>query len=633
MKIAYKHLLKFLVDKPSIEELSSKLFQLGHEHEIENSIFDLEFTPNRGDCLSVRGLIRDLNVFYQTNIDIKTYKDDLPFLDLNFVNQERDACPQISFLNIEIKGEVSEYKDYLNDYFKDFKLNKNNFFADVSNYVAYEIGQPTHCYDFSSIGKEITLTVNGNDSKFTTLLNNNIDLSGSDLIFTSEEKIINLAGIMGGNDTACNKQTKNALIECAYFKPESIIGKAVKYNLHSEASHKFERGTDPKCHEEALRRIIQIISEHSEICKLGLYTYEGHEFKELELQFDLEKVNHVLGLNVSKDEYKNSLIKLGFEVDKSIIVPSFRSDINHQNDLAEELARVIGYDNIPVTSINLSEISGKCNPSKKEKIKAFLIDHNFSEVINSSFCSISTPHSIKVDNPLDINREYMRTNLMDSLLENVIYNEKRQKDSIKLFEVSDIYTTSGNIQENRIAIIISGKRGENYRDFSKKLDHAYLRDIFQEVNIDIDEQIVNIDRNKIDSKIKTPIFAVELKIDDLSEEFIKYDNAATLKNNFIKYVPISEFPSSIRDLSFSVQDSIKIPKVIETLAGFKSDIIKDSFMFDFYENKKINQSKIGFRFIFQSVNKTLTVEEIDNEMQGIITNTLKIKSVSLPGSN
>ena len=127
MKIVYEHLLNFLVDKPDIEELSSKLFQLGHEHEIDGSIFDMEFTPNRGDCLSLLGLARDLNVFYQTDIDIPIYKDQIGLLNLNFINQAQEKCPSISFLNIEIKGPITNYKDYLENYFKDLELNKNNF--------------------------------------------------------------------------------------------------------------------------------------------------------------------------------------------------------------------------------------------------------------------------------------------------------------------------------------------------------------------------------------------------------------------------------------------------------------------------------------------------------------------------
>ena len=633
MKIAYEHLLNFLEEKPSINDLSDKLFQLGHEHEIEDSIFDMEFTPNRGDCLSLLGISRDLNVFYKTNLDLPVYKKNVPLLDLNFINTAEDSCPQISFLNIEIKNQEFKYRNYLENYFTDLKLNKNNFFTDVSNYLAYEMGQPTHCYDFDEVGDDITLTKNKKNTKFTTLFENVIELKDSDLVFTSEEKIINLAGIMGNKDTACSNKTTNALVECAYFIPEAIIGRAIKYNLHSDAAHQFERGTDPKCHENVLRRFIEIVSDHTEITKLELYSNNNYDFNEQELQINIDKVNRILGLDISKIDYINSLSSLGFEVDQVIKVPSFRSDINHQNDLAEEIARVIGYDNIPIKSINLKQKENNIEFFIEDKIRSFLIHNGFAEVINSPFCSVSNSVSIKVDNPLDSNRMFLRTNIIDSLLENLIYNENRQKNSIKFFEISSIYTSDKSIKkQNKIAIIISGRMGQNYKEFSKKLDHKYLSDIFKEININIDNDIKIIDRKTINSKLKNPIFTIELELNSLAQSFSEYSYKYETPVNFIKYKPISEFPSSFRDLSFSIKDPTKIGDVINTLSNIKSEILKNLFMFDFYENKKVNEIKIGYRFVFQSYNRTLTDIEIDNIIEEIVDSVLLIESVSLPGN-
>ena len=634
MKIAYQHLLRFLVDKPSIEDLSTKLFQLGHEHEIEDSIFDMEFTPNRGDCLSLLGLARDLNVFYKTNLDIPIYEDELPRLNLNFINQSMEKCPEISFLHIQINDQVSEYKDYLNNYFRDLKINKNNFFTDVSNYVAYEMGQPTHSYDFSLIENDITLQESTSSSSFKTLLGNNIELEGLNLVFTSKGKVINLSGIVGGLDTACSSNTKDALIECAYFRPDSIIGKAVKYNIHSDASHKFERGTDPLCHEKVLRRFIEVVKDHAEIYKLELYRNTSDGLKEVELDFNPKMVNKILGFNVSDKVYRDSLTKLGFKINSTVKVPSHRSDILHQNDLAEELARVIGYDNIPVSNFKLDEISNKLNVSNEKKIKAFLIDHNFVEVINSPFCSVNKTNSLRIYNPLDSNREYIRTSLIDSLAENVVFNEKRQKDSIKFFEISDVYTfTNENLKyKKKLAIIVSGRQGENYIEFSKKLDKKYLTQLFQKIGINIDQYLVNVDREHLNSKIKTPIFAIELSIDNLEGKFDDYLPVSEHNNSFIKYMPISDFPQSYRDLSFSVKNSKKIEQTLDTLSAISSEIIKNSFMFDFYENIKTNETKIGYRFIFQSNSRTLTDIEVNKEIKRITDSVLLIDSVSLPGN-
>ncbi len=633
MKIAYKHLLEFLEDKPSIDDLSDKLFQLGHENEIENSIIDIEFTPNRGDCLSLNGLIRDLNVFYKTNFLVDTYEHEIPHLDIDFINNATEQCPYISFLNIEIDRPVSKYKDYLENYFKDLNINKTNFFTDVSNYIAYELGQPTHCYDYSTLTKDIILEVNDTSQEFKTLLGKSISLSKNDLVFTSNKNIINLAGVIGGSNSSCSRITKNVLVECAYFKPESIIGKAVKYDLNSDASHKFERGVDPACHDKVLRRFIQIVSEHTEITRLELCNFSRDQFKEIELDIDLKKVNSILGMDISISNYKSILGKLGFKINSKILVPSFRNDISHQNDLSEEIARVIGYNNIPPKKLDIPSVSKKYYDSPESKLKSFLINNGFTEVINSTFCKENELKAIQVDNPLDSNRNFLRTSISNSLIGNAIYNEKRQKDIIKLFEISDIYSSdpkSFSIKK-KIALLVSGRRGNNYKEFSQSLNKKYLIDLFNKIGIDIlDRDILNIDRSKINSKVKTPIFVIELSIDSFLNK-INYNISESRSLNYNQYKQISEFPSSSRDISLSITDYTKIDKVIDILSSSSSHLLKDSFLFDFYINNKKSEIKVGYRFIFQSFSKTLTDHEIEKELNHILIPIFEIDKVSIPG--
>ena len=593
----------------------------------------MEFTPNRGDCLSVYGLVRDLNVFYRTNLELPIYLKDIPTLDLNFINEAEDACPQLSFLNIEIDGKISKYKDYLENYFKDLNLNKNNFFTDISNYVAYEMGQPTHSYDFLNIGGDITLKLNCKKTKFTTLHNNTIDLNGSDLVFTSDNKIINLSGVIGGLESACSKTTTNALIECAYFHPESIIGKSVKYNINSEASHKFERGVDPECHSKVLKRFIHIVSEHCKIVKVELFKFKGSKSKKTELNFDLKKINDILGSNVTEHQYKNSLTKLGFDIDDGVInVPSYRSDIQHQNDLAEELARVMGYDNIPISCFNIKNVPDASNILNESKIRAFFVDNNFIEVINSSFCSENIKNSLKVDNPLDTTRGYIRTDIVDSLTENVIYNEKRQKDSIKFFEISDVYSYKDKLySEKKLGVIVSGRRGQNYKDFSKKLDKNYLNELFNKIDIDVADQILNIDRKNLNSKIKTPIYAIELNLEEVLLKIDDYNPINKAPDKYIKYKQISEFPLSKRDFSFLIRDKLIYSKFLETLNSISDSNLKNLAIFDFYAKKNSNELKIGIRMTFQSHEKTLSDNDIEYMSSKLLKPLLSIDGVSIPG--
>ena len=636
MKVAYSHLINFLSAKPSIKDLSDKLFQLGHEHEIHDSIFDMELTPNRGDCLSLQGLARDLNIFYGAKIDTDKFKEAIPPLDLNFINNAISQCPQISFLNIEIKETIKPYNSYLDQYFKDLKINKNNFFTDISNYIAYETGQPTHSYDFDKIDKNqpIILQEHSGNLMFKSLTGKDIELNESNLVFTNNNKVINLAGIMGNLSTSCSQDTTNALIECAYFKPESIIGKAVKYDLHSDASHKFERNVDPLCHDHVLRRFIQIVDEHADLLKISIVSFGNNTFNETEIDINHTKINSILGTDFSLEQYLESISKLGFVVNKKISTPSYRSDIKHQNDLAEELGRVIGYDNLPRKNIDISVSESNDDDKIENIVRSFLINNGFYEVINFPFVSAEGNSAIKVDNPLDSNKNFLRTNILESLMENLEFNEKRQKDSIRLFEISDIYSLSTKIvKTKRLGVIASGRVGNNYLDFSKKIDLNYIKSLFEEVldTTDIDFKV--FERSELNTKTLSEVIAFEIDLNINTDKILNLDIKPNPPTKIIKYSPISEFPSTYRDISYSVDDYKKIYLLQKKIELFKNKLLKNVFVFDFFENTKINLIKIGFRFTFQSKTKTLTDAEVDIMMDEIIASTLQIDGIKIPGLN
>ena len=634
MKIAYKHLLQFLDENPSEIEVSEKLFQLGHENTIQNGIFDIEFTPNRGDCLSLYGLARDLNVFYTNKNNLKIMEDSINPLNLNFKNDSVEDCPNISFLNIHIEGEISPYKDYLNSFFEELEVKKNNFFTDISNYVAYEIGQPTHCYDFTKIGDLINFKNLKIEDKFHTLLDTEIELSGKNCVFISNEKVINLAGVMGDKSTSCSKETNNVLIECAYFRPESIIGKAIKYDINSDASYKFERGVDPELQEFTLRRFIQIVSDHAKISRLSIYSKQFKNLKRKKVNFDVNNINKILGTNISSKSYSNYLDKLGFAIkNDQVEIPLFRHDIATENDLAEEVARIIGYDNIKPMKFNILDKSKELPNKKSECLKNLLIDHGFNEVINMPFCDVKTKNSVEIINPLDVNKRFLRSYLKDSLVENVVYNENRQQDSIKLFEISDVYNSCDNEASKEVlCLILSGRAGHNYKDFSVKLDKKFILDLFKKANIHLEEKLIKeIPRSEIKSKQKNKIYLLELNIEEIPDSIFKYIPQRKTKSSLnTNYKKVSEFPSSSRDISFLLSSEDLIENLENILLKNKSDDLKNVFVFDFYKKDK-NYIKIGFRFIFQSLTKTLTVEAIDKQMSLIVNETLKIDGVEIPG--
>ncbi len=633
MKIAYSHLVQHIEENPSIEQVSNSLFQLGHEHEIEDNIFDMEFTPNRGDCLSVNGLLRDLAAFYTVNLNQEIHNKKLNKLAIDFENLSKDICPQISFLKLEVDQIPQKYNGCLDAYFSDLRLNKNNFFTDISNYISYETGQPTHCYDSNKINGKLFFQEIDKAKEFETLFDKKITLKKKNAVFSLRNEVINLAGVVGGKSTSCSINTKTVIVECAFFQPEAIIGKSLMYDIKSEASHKFERGVDPECHDQVLRRFIKIVSDHTNIKDMSMISFKYEDNPVYKIPVDVGRINQIIGINLSEDKYLSYLSKLSFSIDERFItVPSFRSDVKTQNDLAEEVARAIGYDNISRVEINILKSEMGNHKDIENKLRYFLLDHGFYEVINSPFVSLSSEEAIKVDNPLDSNREYLRTNITNSLLDNLLFNERRQKDSIKLFEISDLYTSNNGIHKKRkLSLIASGKVGLNYEDFSKKINMKYLRNLFQEIlpNEFFDFQILS--RNAIDTKLSAEIISLEVDIDRFSDDILNYNEISKSPENFNQYSPISDLPSSFKDISYSIKDYTKTQDLQDLLLNYQSNIIKNVYIFDYFKNEKAQVIKIGFRFIFQSKISTLTSDQINQVYSDIVKESLKINGVAIPG--
>ena len=631
MKIHSTHLSKFFNQDIDKKILSKRLFQLGHENEIIDQTIDIELTPNRGDCLSLMGISRDLNVFYKGNYDLPIYENEIELFDFNFKNYADSQCPNIFFLNISVKELPISYIPEVESYFNDLNIKKNNFFTDISNYVAYEMGQPTHCYDSSKIDGPIILSQEKINERFLTLLDQEINLNEENLIFRDNKDIINLAGIIGGKRTSCNIKTKDVIVESAYFNPESIIGKSVKYNIISEAAHKFERGVDPLMQEKALRRFIFLVEQHSEIQNLKIYRYISKDFKNAELEYNVLKINKILGTDINEKDYFDILSKLGFIIDEKIIVPSYRFDINHENDLAEEVARVIGYDHIkPIKFESSADSSSK--DINESKLRHFLSDNGFFEVINIPFSNNSEASCLRIDNPLDMNKASFRSDIASSLISNLDFNEKRQKDSIKLFEISDIYSLKDELMyEKKLSILVSGRRGHNYLEFTKKLDEDYLASLFLKLDFDIKPYISTFDRQKINSKIKNPIFLFEMRLDEFISQLNLNNIELKQKIKFKSYKEISEYPSTYRDISFAFSDANLIKKLEKFIEKYENPYLKESFVFDYYHDIESNRIKLGFRFIFQNQEDTLTDEAVDIIMDKIIKITLTQGDIEIPG--
>jgi len=633
MKILLDHIKKRITEDLDLNKLSSILINLGHENElINNKILDLEITPNRGDCFSLIGILRELKNFYKVDMDFEIYQGDLKEFKMDFSNNASDHCPSICFLNIEVEGVKEKYIPEIESFFHVLGVKKNNFFTDISNYLSYELGQPTHCYDADKISdKRIKLEVSNKQTTFKTVIGKEVNLKNSNLVFKCDEEIINLAGVMGGASTECSQTTKKVIIESAFFKPDSIIGKSTMYDINSDASHKFERGIDRSLQEKALRRFIYLVQQHAVISKMEIFKFSNNlDKKKPIVEFSVEKINKILGTALRSEDCKQILEKLDFRVNEYIEIPSHRHDISSLNDISEEVARVIGYDNIERAKIVLPNKKIE-NTSKENLLRDLFISNGFYEVITYPFVEAQNTKSIHIDNPLDSSKRFLRTSLKESLINNLSFNERRQKDSVKLFEISDVYHKDKDqiLSKKRIGFIASGRQANNYEGFSKKISIKSLEDFLKDFYKDI--KINTIPRKEIDSKNNTDVFYMETDLDNFEFNEKMFNLNILKETKFSKYTKVSDFPSVTRDISYTLNSIGSYDQLEKLLISINDKIIKEVFIFDYYVNPKTEQIKIGYRFILRSDEKTLKDSEVSETMEKIITESLKMDGISILG--
>ena len=381
-------------------------------------------------------------------------------------------------------------------------------------------------------------------------------------------------------------------------------------------------------HDFALRRFIYIVQEHVKIKSVEIKSESLQLYKNKRISRDYARINNILGVDLKNNYIDSILSKLGFNLDDSFEVPSWRPDSDTSNVLAEEMLK-LGYDQIQISNFSISKklasnSSNSNSNSKSNRIRNYLVSQGFNEIINDPFVANGKTESIKVDNPLDSKRSFLRLDLINSLMKNLDYNEKRQKEIIKFFEISDVYFTNKDeevIYKKKLSIIISGRQGLNYLDFNKKLDRGYLKKIIHNLGLD-EEHVIELDRALLNSKIKNKIYYIECEIDAIDDTTLNKNKIKETQYFFKKSMPVSEFPASQRDISISLANEEALKKVTRLIYGSNILNIKDFFIFDFYHNKDKNILKVGFRFIFQSYYKTLKESEVDKEMQKIFNSLI-----------
>ncbi|MBI4847542.1 MAG: phenylalanine--tRNA ligase subunit beta [Nitrospirae bacterium] len=675
MKASFNWLKEFVDFKLSPEELAHALTMSGFEvegmEEIEgDAILDINVTPNRPDCLSIIGIAREISAILGIPLNIKPVE----------IREQEGRGPEVEvkdphlcqrYASRLIHGvKVAPSPEWLSKRLESHGVKAICNVVDVTNYVLMEMGQPLHAFDLDNLaGGKIIVKTAGTEKSFRTLDNEDRNLKEDMLLIWDAEKPVALAGIMGGLNTEVSSETVNVLLESAYFNPASIRPTAKGVNLTTESSYRFARGVDINNIAKALDRAVQLIAEIAGGRISQLTDIYPEPYVPLQVPVIFKKINSLLGIQIEETVVQNILSSLDLSIKREgdvllVTPPSFRQDIQRDIDIIEEIARLYGYDKIPVTLPNIKMRPAPVNKRQDliRAIKNSMSRSGLTEVINYSFFNPDTldklnvpfddkrRNLILVKNPLKKEEAAMRTTLLPSLLNNVRLNLNRGEKALRFFEVSKVFLPSEDklpyeaiqlaaIYNKDMSASLYGDKHDGFYDLKGAIENL-LRDLII-TNYRFEQDSTSVEPYMHPGKSCSvtvggePIGSIGtihpriLELFDITGNlnmFEIYNVEKLLEHISFKktFISLPKFPYVERDVAIIVSKDISAEQAQAEILNIDSDIIESVSLFDIYTGKPIpeNKKSLAFSIRYRMVDKTLTDEEVDS-LHSVIVERLK----------
>jgi phenylalanyl-tRNA synthetase beta chain len=658
-----------------IEDDSSGLMELAEDAaiglnlrdylELEDSVIELDLTPNRADCLSVEGVAREVALLNQSNF---SYREDWrPKVSTEKALQVSISaskhCPVYVGRYIEGINHAAKTPLWIKERLRRSGIRSLSPIVDITNYVMLELGQPLHAFDADKISGGIEVREAKPGESLRLLNDQEINLSPDTLVIADSNKPLALAGIMGGKESAVGPDTTNLFIESAYFAPSLIMGKARKYGLSTDSSHRFERGVSFELQERAINRVCELVQQIAggHLGPLVQVVFEAEIPIRERIHLKESEISRVLSLDSNSLNVDDILIRLGMMVERSsdgwfVTPPAFRFDIVIEADLIEELGRIYGYDRLPIRSPNIPAVM---RPSSEgllnlDRVKDVLVDLGYQEAITYSFVAdelqrLIDPASIplKLKNPISSELAVMRTNLWVGLLDAAIRNCNRQQRRVRLFETGLKFLTNQNdlIQAKSIAFLALGSV------FDEQWGHPQRLVDFFDVKADV-EAIVAL-TGKSDGLSFVPIKSPTLHPGQSAEIFldgsrlgsigmlhpsiekelgfeqsvflVELDQDALLSRSIPSFKKLSKFPSVRRDLAFIVDESVHVGDLLSVAKKDSDCILKHVSVFDVYQGKGIESYKksVAISLFLQDEEDTLTEARVEEAVFGVVNRLIE----------
>lgn len=638
---------------------------------------EIDITPNRVDGASHLGVARDLAAYLKQSRDIdyslpsvEAFAPDSNTAGLTIEVLRPEACPR--YAGVCIEGvEVKESPEWLRTRLKAIGLNPINNIVDITNFILFELGQPLHSFDKDKVkGNKVVIRSFPTGTPFVTLDGIERKLDENDLMVCNAEEPMCIAGVFGGLESGITEQTTNVFLESACFDPVFVRKTARRHGINTDASFRFERGTDPNLVIYALKRAALLIKElaggkiTSDI--IDIYPNPVQDF---EVEVKYAHIDRLIGKQIGKENIKKILksleIKIVREDDEKLmlLIPPYRVDVRREADVIEDILRIYGFNNIEVPAKVNSTLSYSEKPDDyrlKNVIGDLLAANGFNEIMNNSltkaayFEGLETykpENTVMLFNPLSSDLNAMRQSLLFGGLETIAYNINRKSHNLRLFEFGKVYTfhkKEGDNhlkqyqEENRLALFISGHKNTaswNSREVSSDFFtlKAYGEMVLSRLGLQSDyltteENNQDIFREGLDysqnGKYLLSIGVVSsklLKAFDIGQDVYYADFSwenilKTLKNHTITFRPLPKFPAVKRDLALLLDKKISFKEVKEIALRTEKHLLKNVSLFDVYEGEKLGADKKSYAvsFTLQDDEKTLTDKQIDKIMNKLI---------------
>ena len=624
---------------------------------------DLDLTPNRGDCLSVKGLAREVGVLNNTAVTYPPIDAVAAVSDATFAVEISDpqGCPR--YLGRVISGiDLSQPSPFwMQEKLRRCGLRSIDAVVDVTNFVLLELGQPMHAFDLAQLHEAIVVRRAQDGEKLTLLDGQEVALDEETLLITDANGPVAMAGVMGGERSGVQGDTKDVFLECAFFAPLAVAGTARRYGLHTDASHRYERGVDHQLQNDAMQRATQLLLDivGGTPGPIVENKDDAHLPQTAQVSVRQVRLNELLGVEVAPAQVDDAFARLGFEVVLrqdtdtgacwTVNAPSHRFDIAIEADLVEEVCRIYGYNNVPskqpLTALKLREVALEASP--EAQLKRHLADLGLQEVITYSFVDPTlqdlfdpTQQPVALTNPMSSEQSVMRTNLVPGLVAAAKANTSRQQDRVRIFELGLVFqpSESGLQQPLYLAGLIWGRRGQevwhggtdgvDFYDVKGLVENlvtwAGLSGVTYERSSDgilHPGQSANLLQNgRLIGRLGRLHPELESRLEISGVYVFEMQATAVVARPLRTYQGVSRYPSVRRDLAIVVDrkiDAVQVENIVRQAAG---EGLVDFRLFDVYEGKGIdsNEKSLGLGLTLQSQSATLTELQISETMQNVI---------------